>query len=381
MEKILMIGTNTRPLINSALELDYELYSVSYFRTADCKKADHERYLLKQIEGHSCGKFEENYSSEKLYDLASDWIDEVDYIIPYTGISSNVFPSKKILGNKNTKEIENKYSLYKKLKKLNLQLPETFKIKDVDEAVEIANNHEDNEYILKPLEGSGGLLIEKLNNLSENQLKLYENQELILQEYISGENISSSVLSSKKESELLTTSKQIIGCECPGLKSGYIYCGNILPYIANSEIKKTSEEIADKLNLLGSNGIDMILNDEGIYIIEVNPRLQGTYECIELSYGINMLDTHIKATKGEISIPNFKGYSIKKIIYSEARVKVNSKKIENNKNIHDLPYDNVIIEKGQPIYTVITSDKNLKIAKQKSEEEIKMANSTLNYSK
>ena len=35
MEKLLLIGIDTRSMLNSALDLDYEIFSTSYFSTSD----------------------------------------------------------------------------------------------------------------------------------------------------------------------------------------------------------------------------------------------------------------------------------------------------------------------------------------------------------
>ena len=115
----------------------------------------------------------------------------------------------------------------------------------------------------------------------------------------------------------------------------FIYVGNILPLThesimakvkdmeeINNQMKNTSENLAEKFKLLGSNGVDYILNDKGLYVIEINPRLQGTFECVEKSLGINMLEAHIMACRGEIiEIPKPQYYSYKKIIYSPTRMK------------------------------------------------------------
>lgn len=398
MEKLLIIGTNTRPLVNSALKLDFEVYSASYFKTKDFKEPHHERHILNQKPNKSCGKFEEKYSSDSLLELCSDWIDEVDYILPYTGFSAKLLPSKKILGTSKTSQIEDKYKLYKKLKKRkkiinDFKLPETIRLTEIDEGFEIAKQNHDKEYIIKPTSGSGGLFVEKLNNLTENQLNQYFQEDMILQEFIYGENISGSILSTKNESELISTSKQLFGNDCPGLNSGFMYCGNIVPFIdfnicnnenndlnqieAYNKIKNVSEEIANYLKLVGSNGIDIIINKGQLYVIEVNSRIQGTFECVEESYGLNMIHAHFQACKGKlIETPPLKKHSIKNIIYSKEKSIV-IKELQNYDGIYDIPYPNVIIEKNQPVYTIITSHESLKKAKEISDLKIKLTQNTL----
>ena len=95
-------------------------------------------------------------------------------------------------------------------------------------------------------------------------------------------------------------------------------------------------------------------------VIEINPRLQGTYELVENACGINLLDAHIKACEGEIiDIPKANQYSIKKIIYARKQVKIGNLNIP---NVFDIPYEGVKIEKDQPLVTIISSNKNLETA-------------------
>ena len=122
----------------------------------------------------------------------------------------------------------------------------------------------------------------------------------------------------------------------------------------NSQMESTSEDLIDKFDLIGSNGVDYILNENGLHVIEINPRLQGTFECVERSFGINMLDAHIRACNGEvIEIPKAKCYTYKKIIYSPARMKYHPLDLD---NIYDLPHPGSITEKDEPLLTIIDSD-------------------------
>ena len=122
----------------------------------------------------------------------------------------------------------------------------------------------------------------------------------------------------------------------------------------NDEMRTTSENLIDKFGLVGSNGVDYILNDDGLYVIEINPRIQGTFECVERTFGINMLDAHIKACQGQIiDMPKAKCYTYKKIIYSPTRMKYTPLDLD---NIYDLPHVGSITEKGEPLLTIIDDD-------------------------
>ncbi|WP_295609779.1 ATP-grasp domain-containing protein [uncultured Methanobrevibacter sp.] len=382
MEKLLLIGIDTRSMLNSALKLDYEIYSTSYFSTSDTPQIKNQKIILNESDGESCGIFEDQFNSQTILEISKDYIDEVDHIIPISGVSPTDFSKKdqkKILGTVNVGNIEDKYKFYKEIKD-DFLTPLTFSVSDIDEAFEINKNYDDTQFILKPLKGSGGYDINLLENNSNIQLN---DGEFILQEYVDGINLSSSVLATENDARTVINTRLLT--EHDFGKDSFIYIGNILPLTSdsimadvndigkiNETMADTSENLARRFNLMGSNGIDYILNEKGLYVIEINPRLQGTFECVEMSLGINMLDAHIRACAGEmIEIPQPKYYAYKKIIYSPARMKYQKIDLD---NIYDLPHIGSITEKSEPLLTIIDKDNDFK----KLCEKIESASETVN---
>ena len=379
MKKLLLIGINTRSMLNSALKLDYEIYSTSYFSTSDTKKIKNEKIILKESSDESCGVLKDKFTSKNLIDISKDYINEVDYIIPISGVSPSDFKKKdrkKILGTVDVRDIENKQKFFKKIKDEFLT-PETFCILDIDEAVEINKNYPNKQFILKPIQGSGGYDVNLLNNDSNIQLN---DNEFIMQEYVEGINLSSSILKSSNNVEIVTNSR-LFTINDYKHNNDYRYVGNITPLTKEilgeniPNINEISKKLAKKFNLVGSNGIDYIYNENGLYVIEINPRIQGTFECVEKSFGINMLDKHIKSSLGDnVKIPEAMYYSYKKIIYAPKRVKYSP--IDLN-NIYDLPHIGSITEKEEPLLTIIDKSKSLKDVCKKVELTSKIVNQKL----
>ena len=383
MKKLLLIGINTRSVLNSALKLNYEIYSASYFSTSDTPNIKNQKIILNENDGESCGIFDSEFSSDTLLEISKDYIDEVDYIIPLSGISPSDFKpkdQKKILGNINIKNIENKFKFYKKIKD-EFITPKTFYITDIHEAYEINENYPDTQFILKPLQGSGGYNINLLNNNPDIELN---DMKFIMQEYIKGINLSSSTLATKNNVKTITNSR-LLTMNDTEKNNSFKYIGNIVPLTdksimsniaeidkINHKLNETSQNLSQKFNLIGSNGIDYILNEKGLYVIEINPRIQGTFECIEKSFGINMLEAHIKACQGKIiKIPQPKYYSYKKIIYSPTKMKYAP--IDAN-NIYDLPHIGSITEKEEPLLTIIDKSKSFEEVYEKIEFTSKIVN-------
>jgi hypothetical protein len=376
MKKLLLIGIGTRSMLNSALKLDYDVYSASYFSTPDMPAIKNQKIILNESENQSCGIFEDEFDCKALLEISADYIDEVDHIIPISGISPSDFKKndqKKILGNRDIEDIEDKFRFYKNIKDEFLT-PMTFHVNDIDEALEINGNYPNNQFILKPLQGSGGYDINLLDNDCEID---FGDREFIMQEYIKGINLSSSVLSSKSNAKTIANSR-LLTMNDFGEKNSFLYIGNILPLTDKSimadvddmdriisEMNRTSQDLIEKFNLIGSNGVDYILNENGLYVIEINPRIQGTFECVEKTFEINMLEAHIKACQGEImEIPKAKFYTYKKIIYSPARMKYCPLDLD---NIYDMPHEGSITEKGEPLLTIIEKSRDFEKVYEKVE--------------
>ena len=110
MEKLLLIGIDTRSMLNSALKLDYDVYSTSYFSTSDTPIIKNQKIILKESDGESCGEFENQFDAKQLLDISKDYIDEVNYIIPISGISARKAIASSTLS---TSISLSKYRIYK----------------------------------------------------------------------------------------------------------------------------------------------------------------------------------------------------------------------------------------------------------------------------
>jgi uncharacterized protein len=354
MENVLVVGANTRPVACSLKKLGYNVFSADYYCTEDLKPcADSLKCVLSQIPYASCGRFSINFDEDYLAELATLLVDRADFIICCSGSSPQTFPSHKIKGNKNTENIENKYKLSKKLKN-KFRIPETHLISGKDEIKEIITNSSDKKFILKPIRGTAGMGIRNVEEIGSK----FKYKDYILQEKIIGENLSVSTLSTGKETKTILKSQQIIGKTELGQIEPYGYCGNIVPYKGEYDVASIAEEVVQYLSLVGSNGVDFIQKGDELYLLEVNPRFQGTIECAEAVLGINMAEAHIKACDGTLmEIKSPQRFAVKMIVHARERSIVGKL---GGDYVYDIPHENVIIEKGEPVATVIKTGTILK---------------------
>jgi predicted ATP-grasp superfamily ATP-dependent carboligase len=91
-----------------------------------------------------------------------------------------------------------------------------------------------------------------------------------------------------------------------------------------------------------------MIKDSVPVILEINPRILGTFETIELSSKDNIVKSLIE---NKPVLPKTK--YIKKILFAEQKLISNIKK---QQNIFDIPKYGAIIEKNEPLTTVIGRD-------------------------
>lgn len=353
-----MAGINTRPVACSLKKLGYTVYSADYFGAMDLKPCVNQyKSILSQEPYQSCGNFTDKFKSREVEELAADFIQEADSVICLAGVSLENFPKGKIMGNRSVEDVDDKLRLYRKLEN-KFSLPLTFDVSDMGEAVEIAGNYPDKDFIIKPVQGYGGYGIREVSEVEDIDFTNF-----LLQEGLTGLNLSASVLATGSESRSILTSQQIIGDTSLCQREPYGYCGNIAPLKdvdMAEEISDVAEEIVTYLKLIGSNGVDFILKDDELYVIEVNPRIQGTIECAELSLNINVVEAHMEACQGNLmDVPLPERFGVKMIVHARERSQVGKLDFE---GVYDLPDENVIIEEGEPVVTVICSDKVLENA-------------------
>lgn len=294
------------------------------------------------------------YNNVDIENLALNYVDDVDYIICCGDIDTSRFPKSKIIGNKDTGSVNDKYKLYKKLHK-NFLMPDTYLLSSMDEADEIVANYPEKRFITKPVNGSGG------KNIKWFDARFDYDDKFLLQEFVDGNSVSTSFLAYPDHSTtMVTSSDQIIAPR--GLnKSDFSYCGNITPCINHiDKLENISEKIARMYKLVGSNGVDFIIKDNKAYVIEVNPRIQGTFECVENSYNMNMAQAHINACNGvEVCMNPVSSFCVKLIVFSQMRARYDLRRVD---CVHDLCDMNYVYDVGDPIATLVVSDKILENA-------------------
>jgi predicted ATP-grasp superfamily ATP-dependent carboligase len=274
-----------------------------------------------------------------------------------------------ILGNHPSvvKRVRDKMKFFQELERLGVPHPETAMAENLKEAKGEAKNI-GYPVLVKPLRGFGGAGIRKAKGPEEVE-QAFRGASLldgktIIQEYISGIAASASLISSTKGAITLILNEQLLGMSKMGQREPFGYCGNVVPLQVNKAVadicKGIVERVASHFNLVGSNGIDFVISKEGVpYVVEVNPRFQGTLECIERTLNMNIVKAHVEAcVQGKLPIieKSPSAFCVRLILFAPQRSVVPDLSIF--EEVRDIPLPGVIIEEGEPVCSIVVDGAN-----------------------
>ena len=361
----LIIGFNSRPTIKSALKCGVKnLWAIDYFGDLDSLE------LTKNINIKSesiYGKNSKNTIQDLFFVKFKEIIEEqkkISHVILTSGFDGRVDIWKKIksfkgiIGNspETIENVRDMSVLSKFCNEKQIKFPNYVDLGFNDKSFELTF-----PIIIKPKSSGGGQNIHYFKNLEDfNKLKknILPKSNFIAQEFIKGLDISATISCNGKNASVIAITKQILGEKFLGAASNFLYCGNVIPFNVNDkiyeEIERISNEITKKFQLKGINGMDFILTDDDLYLIEVNPRFPGTMELIESLLNKNLFYEHVKSSKfGKISQynPRISKIGIKFIVYAQKDFIVrNLKQIQ---GIHDIPRPGTHLKKGDPICSIL----------------------------
>ena len=178
-----------------------------------------------------------------------------------------------------SKEVTNicfdKYKMYEFCSEHNVNTVKTFI--DVKEVIELVEKKElEFPLFVKPRCGSASLGISTVNNMEELEMLLKYDDNLIIQEYMNGQEYGVDVY-------VDLISKEVISIFMK--KKLVMRAGETDKSISTKDVKLLDmiKEFVTKLNIQGQCDIDVFEKDGEYYISEVNPRFGGgyphAYEC------------------------------------------------------------------------------------------------------
>ena len=343
VRKVLVIGNNVRSIACSARKAGYTVYAFDRFGDVDMQKCAYRAHIL--------GK-----TGNELQQMVVSCGD-IDAVILGPGFEN--VQLKNALNNPPhiMEKAGDKLKLPRKLYSMGIPHPRTGspgKAEDMGFPL-----------MIKPRAGSGG--IKNIIIRNEAEMEKFRNRDdthdFIAQEFIEGIPCSASLICTGDDAAVVALNEQLIGI--PWLtRLPFAYCGNITPFNTKfkEEMVKYAKQIALEFKLLGSNGVDFMLTDKGVQVIEINPRFQGSLDTIELATGLNVFDAHIKSFEGELpQVREPRCFAAKAIIFSEKEFVISREisdmliKCMDKGRAADIPRVGLPILPDEPITTMLAT--------------------------
>lgn len=165
---------------------------------------------------------------------------------------------------------------------------------------------------------------------------------------------------------IVCKTRQIIGDPRLNAPKRFSYCGNSIPLepmqasleIAIEHLVKT---LYNRCGLRGLYGIDLVMVNDKLYLVEVNPRVPGSLEPASIALGTNLITDHIKSfMKGKQSRglaghkyePKY--HVIKFILFTGQKFTMPVlDRIEIAGQVHDITQPGMKMTPGMPIITYL----------------------------
>jgi predicted ATP-grasp superfamily ATP-dependent carboligase len=280
IRKLAIIGASARAAAFSALRAGYEVTAADLFADADLKRGCSTTRISDYPEGFSA------------------WLARTDCDAwLYTGALEN-YPRlldrlasiKPLLGNAGdiARRARDPLVLQQLLREEGLAFPETRR------ALEAAPL--DGSWLAKTYRGASGTGVWLLD--SEPARARAHEQHAFAQRRVEGVPAAAVYVLSEHEARLIGVTQQIVGDPRLGAKR-WQYAGSIGPLAVSSPVKSQLEQLGgllqSRLHLRGLVGVDVIIADDRLWHIEINPRYTASLEVIERFSGIHALAAHVAA--------------------------------------------------------------------------------------
>lgn len=254
--------------------------------------------------------------------------------------------------------IQNKIFFYSRCDALKIPYPQTSNYPpDFDE-----------DWLIKPKRGEGGLGISKYTHQSVVDHSLH-----YWQKTIAGKPLSVLFITDGVKFSIIGFQQQLnttLG-DNTCIFSGLIYQPKINSNIVQTVSLWLQKLVAD-FSLKGLNSLDFMLENDCCYALEVNPRPSASMQL----YDHSLLLAHIQSCSGEVwneEIAVVDGYNAYQIVFAETDILI-SQTIQWPEWVMDIPQAACFIHTGQPICSIIAGGEN----EQQVKDELLLKQQTIN---
>ena len=224
-------------------------------------------------------------------------------------------------------------------------------------------------WLKKPIASAAGQGIHAFNTTHTSS----PDPTMIIQEQISGRSISVSFLMHPARTDVLGCTEQLLGHR--ELQANeFQYCGSIgplhIPPSINKKLQELGQFLQHEYSLRGLIGVDLILHDDQLWLIEINPRYTASMELFESQFNRSMIQLHLDsfskhpATFNRIDHDNM--HYGKAVLFARETTQVPNEFQSiwqaalncQQPTVADLPPIGAIVQAGHPLFTIFAHSKS-----------------------
>jgi len=276
--ELTIIGASARAAAQSANRAGFAVHAADLFADLDLQKvcraeavSDYPEGLARVVAGPQSGGWMITGALENSPDL----IDRLAKVRPLFG---NQGPALR--------DVRTPDLVERSLRETGLPAPE----------VRLNAAHGEPGWLRKPLHSAGGLHVTACGESDPSGPA--NSPEYYCQRFVAGAPCSAAYVAACGHARLLGVTRQLIGERWTGA-SGFRYCGSVGPLAVTDEqlgaFARIGQVLAERFSLAGLFGVDAIINDEGVWTVEVNPRYTASMELVERSLDMSLVDLHVRA--------------------------------------------------------------------------------------
>ena len=124
------------------------------------------------------------------------------------------------------------------------------------------------------------------------------------------------------------------------------------------------EVLAREFDLVGLFGVDTILNADGVWPLEINPRYPASAEIFDRALGVSVVELHVDACEygrlPDVNLQSPRGVHGKAIVYASHRTEVQPSwnwgpryRAGDRCRLADIPHPGTRLEAGWPVVSVL----------------------------
>jgi len=341
--RVVVVGHNVRNVAESARKAGWEVFALTKYVDADLK-------LYAEAK-----KLEDTKDLAEIVDSIAESLNA--YVVLTSGCEDLPVKSEVLgVAPKVAGRILDKLRFYRTLERAGIPFPEL-----VDEP----------PCIIKPRRGGGGLNVKFLR-------KGEVPDGFIAQRFIDGIPCSVSLIAGERYVRPIAVNEILVGWRMLNAKD-FIYCGNITPLkVDHKRLIELAVEVVELFDLIGSVGVDFVLAEEP-YVLEINPRFQGSLDSIEWSTDANIFSMHVKACFGKtVEAPKPKRFASRAVLFSPKDLTVKTS-LTGNPFFADIPNLGEIVREGEPLISILASGRSREELLCKINESIRSLRSLLGF--